>query len=202
MKQILAAIAGAALLAMGTAAPAASFPSLGDDSDSDLQALIDEGLSFEQQIFGEMIAMDLNITLDQLLAEPTQMDGLYAGDSYSETDTPSGLGVYTKDGCTVDAGCALKAIGLTLTFKCAGSGTDPEAWANCVKDKDFDAYLAASACTYGNCPAFSSVPGQNVLTCQQNPTTPVLAGSSFLPLPTTLNQGSSESLNIDILQQG
>ncbi|MDY6802743.1 MAG: hypothetical protein SXA11_02915 [Cyanobacteriota bacterium] len=214
MKKLLSTIAGLSVLAAGVLAvsPAqAQFYTFGENADDDLNDLWLNGgnaiINTEQFNVTNQIATAVGYSGQtaavQLLQNPEQIDSLYAGDVYDSDTAPSGLGVYSKEGCTVDAGCAIKAIGLVNTLKCAGSVsniTDPQDWANCTKDLDYDAYLAASACTYGSCPGFATLPGQKVVACN-NSVNSVLAGNSYLNLPSTLEPQKKE-LQIGWLSQG
>ncbi len=69
--------------------------------------------------------------------------------------------------------------------------TDPQDWAECTKELDYDAYLAASACTFGDCPGFATLPGKKVVACN-NSVNSVLAGNSYLNLPSTLESQKKE----------
>lgn len=195
MKRLLSAITSAALLALGgftTPAQAVIF-----GMDNDLQDILDPAqdveLSAEQGGTYNAIAFtlgldyqanDLNLYTTALLDDPSLMSGLYA-DNGSGTKEDL-LGEYCKQGCCVQAGCALDAIGLKLTLLCAPtSGTDPEAWANCVRDKDNGAYMAATACTSGDCPGFSSLPGEGVYACNQGST--AIASNDLLDPTLTAN---------------
>lgn len=214
MKKLLSAIAGLSILATGIlgAAPAqAQFYTFGENANDDLNDLwLNNGnaiINQEQFNVTNEIATAVGysgqMAAIQLLQNPDQLDNLYAGDAYDSNTAPGGLGVFSKAGCTVDAGCAIKAIGLVNTLKCTTSVsnmTDPEDWANCVKDLDYDAYLAASECTYGSCPGFATLPGQKVVACN-NSVNSVLAGNSYLNLPSTLEPQKKE-LQISWLSQG
>lgn len=206
MKKLLSAIAGLSILAGGilAATPAQAQTVFGQQTD-DLNDLFNGTATLNENQFSisKEIADTLNIDVLTLLQSPDEVSNLYAGDVYDSNTAPSGLGVYSKEGCTVDAGCAIKAIGLVNTLKCAGSVsniTDPQDWANCVEGLDYDAYLAASACTYGSCPGFATLPGQKVFACN-NSVNSVLAGNSYLNLPSTLEPQKKE-LQIGWLSQG
>ncbi|GGA03616.1 hypothetical protein [Okeania sp. KiyG1] len=202
MKKLLTAIAGLSVLAAGIlgAAPAQALPIFGEDND--LADLFNGEVTLSEEQFNvtNEIAGKLNVSTFELLQDPDKVDDLYAGDAYDSNTAPSGLGVYSKNGCTVDAGCAIKAIGMVNTLKCAGSGTDPQNWAECVQNNDYDAYLAASACTYGSCPAFATLPNQKVVACN-NGLKSVIAGKSYINLPSTLAPQKNE-LQISWLSQG
>lgn len=215
MKKLLSAIAALSVMATGilAASPAqAQFYTFGENADDDLNDLLLNGgnaiLNTEQFNVTNQIAVAAGYSGQtaalQLLQNPDQLDNLYAGDVYDSNSAPSGLGVYSKDGCSVDAGCAIKAIGLVNTLKCAASVSnisDPQDWANCVEQIDYDAYLAASDCTFGNCPGFATLPGgQKVFACN-NSVNSVLAGNSYLNLPSTLEPQKKE-LQIGWLSQG
>lgn len=169
MNKRLTALTTTTLLALGVAAtaPAQALPIFGTESDHELQDIVDGTVDVDgdQYMKLDSISGRLSISMVDLLNDPGQMDGLYAGDSVDKSNPPEGLDVYQKEGCYVQAGCALKAIGLANTLKCASSGTDPEAWAYCVQDKDYDAYIAATECTWGDCPGFASVPGEGLYAC-------------------------------------
>ncbi|MDY7004527.1 MAG: hypothetical protein SWX82_11355 [Cyanobacteriota bacterium] len=211
MKKLLTAIAGLSVLAAGIlgAAPAqAQFYTFGENADDDLNDLWLNGgqaiINREQFNVTNQIALAVGLTgptaAVTLLQDPDKLDDLYAGDGYDSNTAPGGLGVYSKNGCTVDAGCAIKAIGIVNTLKCSGSGTDPQNWGECVKDNDYDAYLAASACTFGTCPGFATLPNQKVVACS-NSLKSVIAGKSYINLPPTLASQNNE-LQIGWLSQG
>lgn len=162
MKRRLAIIASGIVVGVGAiaVAPIQALPIFGTESDHELSDITDGtvGLSFDQRNVLGGVSMNLGLSFDgsDLLKNPDEMSGLYDGDSVDPNSPPeAGMLTYSKDGCSVDAGCALKAIGLVNTLKCAGSGQDPEAWAVCLQDTDYDAYMAASACTWGACPGFA-----------------------------------------------
>lgn len=203
MTNILTAIASAAILtAFGAgAASAQTFPPIGNTTNSDTDLIYDgQALDDDQTQLANLLSNALSITAQELLDDPSQLDDLYADDANLK-DTSGLLGTFTKDGCSVNADCAFKAIGLGLVFACAGSGTDPEAWANCVEDKDRDAYLKAVNCTWGTCPDFANLPGQKIVACNNSPEQ-MLAGNLWLALPKSLNQGKTEYLSVDLLSQG
>ncbi len=128
MKKLLTAIVGLSVLAAGilgsTPAPA-QFYTFGENPEDDLNALWLNGgqtiinatpFNVTNQITNVLNSQSAeNIALLTLLQDPNQMDNLYAGNVYNSS-TPSGFGVYSKEGCSVDAGCALKAIGLVNTL--------------------------------------------------------------------------------------
>jgi len=204
MKKLLTAIAGLSVLAAGIlgVAPAQALPFFGENADDDLNDVLtgQVQLNKQQSNITKEIASKLEVTSLSLLQNPDQLDNLYGGDAYEVGIPKGGLGVYSKDGCTVDAGCAIKAIGLVNTLKCSGSGTDPQNWAECVQNNDYDAYLAASACTYGDCPAFATLPNQEVVACNKGLKS-VIAGKSYINLPSTLAAQKNE-LQISWLSQG
>ncbi len=196
MKRLLSAMTSAALLAVGGLATPAQAVVFG--MDNDLQDILDPAqeveLSAQQGSTYDALAMTLglgydpvedggiNLSTTALLDDPSLMSGLYA-DNGSGTKEDL-LGEYCKDGCCVQAGCALDAIGLKLTLVCSPSGMDPEAWAKCVRDKDTGAYMAATACTSGDCPGFSSLPGEGVFACNQGST---IASTELLDPTLTTN---------------
>lgn len=181
MKRKLAIIASGIIVGVGAiaVAPLQALPIFGTESDHELSDITDGtvGLSDDQQNFLGGLSFNLGLSFDgsELLENPEEMSGLYAGDSVDPDSPPEDGMIYSKDGCSVDAGCALKAIGLVNTLKCAGSGTDPEAWAVCLQDTDYDAYMAATACTWGSCPGFS-LSEQGVYACTEPTGLNVLAG--------------------------
>lgn len=140
-----------------------------------------------------------------LLSDPSQLDSLYSGSDPASDVNTSGFGVFTVQGCSVNADCALKAIGLSLSIQCAGQvgvGNlyNPEAWAECVEEKDLDAYRAAVGCIWGDCP-FTAAPGQKVYACNNSPNA-VVAGKVLLNLPPSLSQGKNDFMEIGLLSQG
>jgi hypothetical protein len=224
MKKLLTAIATTAAVTLAgiIAAPAArALPTFGqvlgdgasidealamydnyevDFSDSEAEAL---------ELSALAVANTLGTDEDMffaLLEDPSLLDSLYSGSDAQNDFNTSGFGVFTAQGCSVNADCALKAIGLSLSIQCAGqvglSGGlySPEAWASCVQEKDIDAYYAAVACTWGDCP-FAALPGQQVVACNKSPNA-VIAGKVLLNLPPTLSQGKNDSMQIGLLSQG
>jgi len=187
----LAALTSTALLVFGAfaSAPAQALPIFGTESDHDLQMILDKEveLDFDQQNVLYGLSGYLALSPDSLLQDPTQMSSLYAGTSVDSSSPPTGGMVLSKEGCSVEAGCALKAIGLVNSLKCASSGMDPESWAKCLRDTDYDSYLAAAACTWGSCPGFSAVPGEGLYACADSDTLGVFASSTQL----------SDSISID-----
>jgi len=217
MKKLLTAIAttAAVTLAGTLAAPAArAFPTFGEvlgdgvgTYEEDLQMLFNQEatLSDSETQAISLTADALGIDMFTLVMDPSQLDGLYAGSDPQNDINTSGFGVFTVQGCSVNADCALKAIGFSLSIQCAGQvgmGNlySPQAWAECVQDKDIDAYYAAVACTWGSCP-FSATPGEKVFACNNSPNT-VVAGKVLLNLPPTLSQGTNDSMQIGLLSQG
>ncbi|MDC0835379.1 hypothetical protein AY599_03670 [Leptolyngbya valderiana BDU 20041] len=177
-KKQLAALTSTALLFLGgvAATPAKALPIFGTESDHDLQMIVDGEVSLDTMQTNFLTNLsyrlapevsDFNQKKTTLLQDPSRMDNLYAGTSVDPNSPPTGGMVFSKDGCSVEANCGLKAIGLGNTLKCASSGTDPEAWAKCLRDKDYDAYMAATACTWGNCPGFTALPGEGVYACSE-----------------------------------
>ena len=203
MNKILTAIASAAIVtAIGAEAPSAqAFPPIGNSTNTDTSLIYDgQALDDDQTQFANLLSNALSITTQDLLDDPSQLDNLYADGS--DPQSAGGLlGTFQKDGCFVNADCAFDAIGLGLVFACAGSGTDPEAWASCVEGKDRDAYLKAVDCTWGSCPALVNLPGQKTYACNNSPEQ-MLAGNLWLALPKSLNQGKTEYLSVDVLSQG
>ncbi len=162
MKRKLAIIASGIVVGVGAiaVAPIQALPIFGTESDHELSDITDGtvGTSDEQKNTLTMLSFNLGLSFDgsDLLNNPDEMTRLYDGDSVDPNSPPEpGMMTYSKDGCSVDAGCALKAIGLVNTLKCAASGEDLEAWATCLQDTDYDAYMAATACTWGSCPGFA-----------------------------------------------
>lgn len=208
MKKLLTAIAGVTILTMGTIATApAQAQIFGDDPSHDLEDILNGDVDITDEQFGVLDAVsgELNIDIETLLLEPNQMDNLFEGSSVNADQPPSGPLVFSKEynggTCSVDAGCALKAIGLVLSLQCASSGADPQAWAECVQDKNYDKYLAASECTWGACPGFATLPGGNKIYACGN-TKSLIAGQSLLNLPTTLRGDQVDTLQISLLSQG
>lgn len=227
MKKLLTAIATTAAVALaGTlAAPAArALPTFGealadnvteDDYYDDLFMLLDgnvelsDGAEEALELVTGAISNTMGIALTDyydLLFDPSLLDSLYAGSDVQNDINKEGFGVFTVQGCSVNADCALKAIGLSLSIQCAGQvgvGNlySPQAWAECVQDKDIDAYYAALACTWGSCPFSATPAGQKVFACNNSPNA-VVAGKVLLNLPPTLSQGKNDSMQIGLLSQG
>ncbi len=232
MKKLLTAIATTAAVTLaGTfAAPAArAIPTVGEilgDGNgtyhSDLADIYNGYAGYDENVIAfsdsEKVALDLTMTAlglpdygDQymylaLLADPSQLDSLYSGSDPASDVNTSGFGVFTMQGCSVNADCALKAIGLSLSIQCAGQVgvgnlKNPQAWMECVQDKDIDAYYSAVACTWGNCPFSATPAGQKVFACNNSPNA-VVAGKVLLNLPPTLSQGKNDSMQIGLLSQG
>ncbi|USR89537.1 hypothetical protein NEA10_11620 [Phormidium yuhuli AB48] len=161
MKRRLAILASSLVVGVGAiaVAPAQALPIFGTESHHELEDILDGsvGLDDDQELLLMGLSFNLGLSFDgtELLNNPEAMSGLYQGNSVDPNAPPQGMMVYSKGGCSVDAGCGLKAIGLMNTLKCAASGADPEAWARCLQDTDYDAYIAASACTWGSCPGFA-----------------------------------------------
>ncbi|NMG60301.1 hypothetical protein E1H12_17705 [Geitlerinema sp. P-1104] len=161
MNRRLAILASSLMVGVGAmaVAPVQALPIFGTESHHEIQDILDGevGLDGEQQNLLTGMSFNLGLSFDgmDLLNNPEAMSGLYEGDAVDPNAPPQGMLVYSKDGCSVDAGCGLKAIGLVNSLKCAGSGADPEAWAVCLQDTDYDAYMAATACTWGSCPGFA-----------------------------------------------
>lgn len=214
MKRFLSAIAGLSVMATGilAASPAqAQFISqssdltdLLNDNDSDINGILNNlrnSLSDEEESDLKS-AFNIDIDMGHFLQSEAKID-TWADSNLNSDKKLTGLGVYSKNDCSVKAGCALNAIGFGNTLKCAATVrdiTDPQDWANCIKDLDYDAYLTASACTYGSCPGFATLPGQKVFACN-NSVNSVLAGNSYLNLPSTLEPQKKE-LQISWLSQG
>jgi len=200
-NQLLSALAATAALAVGTlASPAAALIYGSDDHkaiDAETQldsvyhvyggtsASTDVVLDGMQNTIVQMMASEVGAMspLD-ILTDPSKIDGLY--DEGASVDgsgaPPSGFGTYSKGGCTVDAGCGFGAIGVKIALTCAaqvpanyGEMNDPEAWANCIKDQDYDAYMAAAACTYGTCPGFASIVDDELYACNTQGSDSVMA---------------------------
>ncbi|NEP45456.1 MAG: hypothetical protein F6K35_42050 [Okeania sp. SIO2H7] len=154
-------------------------------------------------------------TLNSLLLNPSQLDDLYSGSDAEKDVNNKGFGVFTTArGCSVNADCALRAIGWMLSVQCAGevgmSGNiySPIAWAQCVHDKDENAYYEAlNDCTWrtskdgGSCDLLNATSGQKVFACNKSPNA-VVAGKVLLNLPPTLSQGTNDSMQIGLLSQG
>lgn len=202
MNKIVTAIASAAFLMLATTGKAAaqSFPPMGDGDNTDSQLIYNgDPLDSEQTQLVEMLSGVLSITPQQLLDDPQQMDSLFV-DGTDPQSNDGWLGTFQKNGCYVNADCAFKAIGLGLVIQCSPSGTDPEAWAKCVKTKDENKYYAAIDCTYGSCPSFGSIPGQPLFACGKD-SRGVMADNRLLSLPPSLNRDHSESLSLDLLSR-
>jgi hypothetical protein len=119
-----------------------------------------------------------------------------ASDSYD-----SGGWVFSKGGCSVDAKCVIGQIGVVTALQCVGN-LDPEAVANCLKEKDRQKYLAVASCACGDCPAFAGFPSQlfAASTCQ-NAANPSLAGHLLLNSPANF-ENTAQPLQTDLLFKG
>ncbi len=110
----------------------------------------------------------------------SEASSLYTVTTVNSSSLPGGKEIYSKKYgkgvCNVNAVCALKAIGFSLTMKCSSAGTDPEAWAKCLKSKDHEKFLAAAQCTWGSCPAFSTLPNGGAAYACTSPTEPIFLG--------------------------
>lgn len=207
MKKLLSAIAGLSVLAGSilAATPAqAQFYTFGENADDDLNDLWLNGgnaiINQEQFNLTNAVANQLNITWDTLLQEPEQLNALY-----DESDSSTqGILTFSNGDCSVDVGCALPKIGLATALKCVAkvgvNVTDAKPWAECLQEVDYDAYVASIPCTSGTCPGFATLPGQKVFACN-NSVNSVLAGNSYLSLPSTLEPQKKE-LQISWLSQG
>ncbi len=226
MKKLLTAIATTATVTFAgiIAAPAArALPSFGEvlgdglgDYYSDLSLLNsgDAELTSDELDLIENSSMALNLDFDpldlsssQLLSNPSTFSTMYTGLNV-QTDMVSGIGTISYNGCSVNTGCALSAIGFSLSMQCAGSGTNPKAWADCIAEKDSTAYVNALKCTWQiNSPGETcdfkglATSGHKVVACNKS-ANPVVAGKVLLNLPPTLSQGKEESLQIGLLSEG
>ena len=208
MKKLLTAIAGLSVLAAGilAATPAqAQFYTFGENADDDLNDLWLNGgnaiINQEQFKMTNAVAGQLNITWDTLLQEPEQLNALYDA---NDPSTHSIL-TFSHGGCSVDVGCALPKMGLATALKCVAKVgmdvTDAKPWAECLQEVDSKAYdRVADAGCVENCPGFATLPGQKVFACN-NSVNSVLAGNTYLNLPSTLEPQKKE-LQISWLSQG
>lgn len=198
-KEFIAIFSISLLVFVTSASPAAGRPRRGGTTDTQL-IFNGETLDSSQEALVKGIAADMEIDVQTLLNNPEQMN---LGDD--EASRQQKWGTYSKNGCTVDAGCALQAIGLGLSLQCmSAAATDPEAWANCVKDKNDDAYYDALQCTWldsdpgQTCDFLSSVDGENTYAC--NVADPAAAlGRSSVEMPASLEAGQSRVLSIDLI---
>ncbi|WP_159788801.1 hypothetical protein [Sodalinema gerasimenkoae] len=161
MKRQLAILASSLVVGVGAiaVAPVQALPIFGTESHHELEDILNEEVQLSGEQQGTLIGVAGLLEMDStaLLNSPDAMNSLFDGESVDPSQPPTGPLVINHEasGCSVDAGCALKAIGLVNTLKCGASGMDPEAWASCLQDTDYDAYIAASACTWGSCPGFA-----------------------------------------------
>jgi hypothetical protein len=202
-KQLLTAFTSVSLLiagAIAVPATAAIFGSGDDaasiDANSQLSDLYDdfggEGGSADitademQGMMVMMLSTEVGVTPLDLLQDPSKVDYLNdegaAVKTGGEEEIPHGLGVISKGGCTADVGCAIGAAGVKVTLVCmaqvpakGGSLSDAEDIANCMKDVDYDRYMAASACTYGTCPGFASIGQDDLYACNTETDSDVMA---------------------------
>ncbi|MGI0497780.1 hypothetical protein [Limnospira platensis] len=208
MKKLLTTIGTVSFLVVGwSVSPAAAFPPWAMPPEEPDEELIFNGevLNDDQTDFVYDVADILGITTEDLLNDPGQMDGLHTGGK--QEINRDGWGVFSKNGCSVNADCALKAIGLGLTLQCLGSGYDPEAWARCLKSRNEDAYYAALECTWQQsnpsqpCNFLAHGDTDNTYAC--NATNPVAAlRQNSVELPTFSQSSPSERVSIDLLSQG
>jgi hypothetical protein len=191
-KQFLTALTSASLLLAGVIvgpATAAIFGSGDDaasiDANSQLSDLYDDfggdsgsaniTVDDMQGMMMMMLEMEVGVSSLELLTDPSKVDYLNNGGAALQPgseDVPSGFGVLSKGECTADVGCAIGAAGIKTTLVClaqvpakGGSLADAEDIANCLKDVDYDRYIAASACTYGSCPGFASIAQDELYAC-------------------------------------
>jgi len=197
MKKLVASIASASLLMVTVlaATPSQAVLFFGADSTdlkdvfnkTDLNDVFTQKVSVrtEQTNVLHPVSQHLKITPTTLLKTPSQTSGLSTINTatiVNLSSPPGGKTIYSKaygkGVCNVHAGCALKAIGLSLTLQCSSAGTDPEAWAKCVKSKDYDKYLAAAQCTWGTCPGFATLPNGGAAYACTSPSHSILGGKS------------------------
>jgi hypothetical protein len=200
-KQLLTAFTSLALLAGAIAVPAsATIFGSGDDAasidaNSQLSDLYDDfgGDSGSASITVDgmqgmmmlMLSMEVGVSALDLLQDPSKVDYLNdAGEALKSggEEIPHGFGVISKGGCTADVGCAIGAAGVKVTLVCmaqvpakGGSLSDAEDIASCMKDVDYDRYIAASACTYGTCPGFASIAQDDLYACNTDTDSNVMA---------------------------
>ncbi len=201
-KQLLTAFTSVSLLiagAIAVPATAAIFGSGDDkasiDANSQLSDLYDDfggdsgsadiTVDDMQGMMMMMLSMEVGISPLDLLQDPSSVDYLNdKGDAVKSgsEELPHGFGVITKDGCTADVGCAIGAAGVKVTLVCmaqvpakGGDLSDAEDIANCMKEVDYDRYMAASACTYGTCPGFASIGQDDLYACNTETGSDVMA---------------------------
>ncbi|TAF56959.1 MAG: hypothetical protein EAZ61_02425 [Oscillatoriales cyanobacterium] len=200
-KQLLTAFTSLALLASAIAVPAtATIFGSGDDAasidaNSQLSDLYDDfggdsgsaniTVDDMQGMMMMMLSMEVGVSALDLLQDPSKVDYLNdAGEAVKSGsgEVPHGFGVISKEGCTADIGCAIGAAGIKVTLVCltqvpakGGSLADAEDIANCMRDVDYDRYMAASACTYGTCPGFASIGQDDLYACNTDADADVMA---------------------------
>lgn len=215
MKKLLTAIAATALLVAGIPQNAqANFPYLGPlNAEDEINSGFQEDLtlllnntnpnvgdeSIADNGFREGLTSLLNTSYQAFYEQPETLLAGWGGEDGSPK-APGGLfGEYCKNGCCVNADCALDAIGWGLRVQCAGCGNDVGCWAECVKSKNEEAFYSAVACTSGNCP-ISTTPGSRLFACR-NSKNALVAGQTLLMWPESLKAGNSQSISVDLLSQ-
>ncbi|NJN61125.1 MAG: hypothetical protein HC795_05960 [Coleofasciculaceae cyanobacterium RL_1_1] len=201
-KQLLTAFTSVSLLIAGAIAVPATATIFGSgddkatiDANSQLSDLYDDfgGDSGSANIAADemqgmmmmMLSMEVGVSALDLLQDPSKVDYLNdagAAVKSGSDELPHGFGVISKEGCTADIGCAIGAAGVKVTLVCmaqvpakGGSLADAEDIANCMKDVDYDRYMAASACTYGTCPGFASIAQDDLYACNTEAGSDVMA---------------------------
>lgn len=208
MKKLLTTVGTVSLLIVGWGvSPAIAFPPWAAPAPEPDEELIFNGetLNEDQTEFVNDVADVLGITTEDLLNDPSQLDGIHNGGK--QDVNKDGWGVFSKNGCSVNADCAFRSIGLGLTLQCLGSGYDPQSWANCVRDKNEDSYYAALNCTWQDakpdqsCDFLAKGDGENTYAC--NLANPAAAfHQSSVGLPTFSEASPLETVSINLLSQG
>ncbi|CAD5938395.1 hypothetical protein PCC9214_01756 [Planktothrix tepida] len=198
MKKLLASIASASLFTVTALAATPSQAALFFGTDStdlndvfnktDLNDVFTQKVSLrtEQTNVIYPVSQHLKITPTAFLETPpsqtSSLSTINTTTIVNLSSPPGGKMIYSKaygkGVCNVHAGCALQAIGLSLALQCSNAGTDPEAWAKCVKSKDYDKYLAAAQCTWGTCPGFATLPNGGAAYACTSPSHSILEGKS------------------------
>lgn len=213
MKKLLSLIAGATLLALGNAGDAvAAFPPIGGPPPFPAPApdpIIPTTSPFGS--FGTPPAPpalpapppvtppDVSSIQQAMLTPPNEIS--VAGAFGEEANDEGG---FCLDGCCLKVGCAVSAVGgpITATSLAAqcGSSSSLKSAANCVQQKNEDAYYALLS---NNCISgcdIASAETKKKFACDKEKS--LIANQSLLTLPTTLSQGQTESLEISLLSQG
>ncbi len=217
MKKLLSLIAGATLLAFGSAGDAVAFPSFGSPPSSLFTRSNDRIIKTTSPLntYGRLrtrptfparlpvTSPNVNSIQQAILTPPSSGGFSVAGAFGEEANNNNGRG-FCLEGCCLKVGCAMNAVGglfkaTSLAAQCGSSSTLKSA-ANCVQQKNEDAYYAllSKNCISG-CD-IASAETKKKFACDKDKS--IVANQSLLTLPTTLSQGQTESLEISLLSQG